>query len=665
MAFSLGSIYVELVANTAKFLTGMDKASLAAKKTGKDVRSGLGEIGGALGAFGGVGQRVGAILQGLGSQAKDMFDVVANKGRGLGTLFAGSILGGISALAGGMVALAMKAADVGAKIFDASEKTGISAGQMSGLMAITKETGGNFDGLTKSLARAGANLEKTRESGGKSNRMLWEMMGGAKGAAELGLKPMGDRIQAVLAHIFGLNDVAQRNLALNQLLGRGWMENVTSLRILAEQGYAPAIEKAKQFGIFFDDNAATQAKQFSAAIAEMKAEATSLGMSIGQWAIPQIKNWMQGLQGIIPHLEAFGHAIAAIGLASIGQFKAAKEEWDKYHEGIKEADQAQTNFLTHLDDVTRTVKGATDAVDASTTSLKNQRSAIKDLTDGDKELTKYYQTLGDILARSKVLAEWGHGAPEAPPSLAVPGLSAFPAAALGMGGGLPAEPSIWADQSRKMADDFHNAFVQMEADADKAENHLSNMFYSMTEAWEHALAHMVVTGKGNFKQIYQGFEENLVHAGIQKGVGGLLGLMGIHAGGGGKPDGSQGNPLYVKMAERIGGVIGGGEGAAVAGGRSIFGSLAAFVGKIGGFLQGGGPVTPGKAYVVGEKHPEFFVPGASGAVVPSLSLQQLRPLHYSPTYHINTPNADSFRRSQDQILTEGMRTASHIHARNS
>jgi hypothetical protein len=28
----------------------------------------------------------------------------------------------------------------------------------------------------------------------------------------------------------------------------------------------------------------------------------------------------------------------------------------------------------------------------------------------------------------------------------------------------------------------------------------------------------------------------------------------------------------------------------------------------GGFLAEGGDVTPGKAYVVGEEHPEFFIP---------------------------------------------------------
>jgi hypothetical protein len=39
----------------------------------------------------------------------------------------------------------------------------------------------------------------------------------------------------------------------------------------------------------------------------------------------------------------------------------------------------------------------------------------------------------------------------------------------------------------------------------------------------------------------------------------------------------------------------------------------------GGFRQEGGPVQPGRAYVVGEREPEMFVPDVPGTIVPSLS----------------------------------------------
>ena len=99
-------------------------------------------------------------------------------------------------------------------------------------------------------------------------------------------------------------------------------------------------------------------------------------------------------------------------------------------------------------------------------------------------------------------------------------------------------------------------------------------------------------------------------------------------------------------------------------GSSIWSGLKSLGGLFGGFLAEGGDVTPGKAYVVGERHPEFFIPRSSGAVVPSVHTQQLRPLMYSPTYHISTPDADSFRRSHAQIAAEGYRAVASLHARS-
>jgi hypothetical protein len=40
--------------------------------------------------------------------------------------------------------------------------------------------------------------------------------------------------------------------------------------------------------------------------------------------------------------------------------------------------------------------------------------------------------------------------------------------------------------------------------------------------------------------------------------------------------------------------------------------------QFGGFREAGGPVTAGKAYVVGEKRPEIFIPGMNGSIAPRM-----------------------------------------------
>ncbi|MBD3847110.1 hypothetical protein IED13_15480 [Bosea sp. SSUT16] len=51
-------------------------------------------------------------------------------------------------------------------------------------------------------------------------------------------------------------------------------------------------------------------------------------------------------------------------------------------------------------------------------------------------------------------------------------------------------------------------------------------------------------------------------------------------------------------------------------GGGMGGLLGGLLGSFGGARAGGGPVSPGKAYVVGEKRPELFVPNSAGRIVP-------------------------------------------------
>lgn len=55
------------------------------------------------------------------------------------------------------------------------------------------------------------------------------------------------------------------------------------------------------------------------------------------------------------------------------------------------------------------------------------------------------------------------------------------------------------------------------------------------------------------------------------------------------------------------------------------GFLNALSGLFGGFRAGGGPVQAGRAYVVGERRPELFVPGQSGHIVPSIPKAVMSP----------------------------------------
>lgn len=81
--------------------------------------------------------------------------------------------------------------------------------------------------------------------------------------------------------------------------------------------------------------------------------------------------------------------------------------------------------------------------------------------------------------------------------------------------------------------------------------------------------------------------------------------------------------------------------------EGIVGSLAGSLGNaIGGALASGGPVAAGESYLVGEQGPELFTPSSSGAISPSGAMAPARP---SVVVNINTPDAQSFLKSQSQI----------------
>lgn len=187
---------------------------------------------------------------------------------------------------------------------------------------------------------------------------------------------------------------------------------------------------------------------------------------------------------------------------------------------------------------------------------------------------------------------------------------------------------------------------------------------SAVQGMEGELAKLVTGSKTNFGQVAKQFEENFVKNGIQsivsKGAQSLLdntGLGDLIPGMKKKADGSATAPFYVQV---VGGMNplgslplptpsgesgGGGLGGLFGGG---FGGILSTVLSFLPGLAGGGDVTPGKAYVVGEDHPEFFVPSTPGTIHPSLkmggSTQQITQVHIH-----GVTDMDSFNRSKSQV----------------
>jgi hypothetical protein len=130
----------------------------------------------------------------------------------------------------------------------------------------------------------------------------------------------------------------------------------------------------------------------------------------------------------------------------------------------------------------------------------------------------------------------------------------------------------------------------------------------------------IVSGGKNASDAMMNLTKKLADAALQAallGQGPLAKIFGMAGSGGG-----------------VGGVLG-----------MIFGSIG-----FGGMRAAGGPVSSGRAYVVGEKRPELFIPTSSGRIVPKVPQGGST---YAPVYNIDARGADAaavarIERSLDQ-----------------
>lgn len=108
--------------------------------------------------------------------------------------------------------------------------------------------------------------------------------------------------------------------------------------------------------------------------------------------------------------------------------------------------------------------------------------------------------------------------------------------------------------------------------------------------------------------------------------------------------------------------------------NSLFKEIGGFLSGQGGLLGGigsaitphaaGGDVTPGKTYLVGEKGPELLNIGMAGSIVPNGQFGGGGSGgNITVVQHIQTPDVDGFKRSQNQLSSMAYRQAATKHAR--
>jgi hypothetical protein len=243
------------------------------------------------------------------------------------------------------------------------------------------------------------------------------------------------------------------------------------------------------------------------------------------------------------------------------------------------------------------------------------------------------------------------------------------------------------------ADAWSDMFTKIKASGQDFSRSITSDIGNAIEGLNQQLSQFIATGKGlDIKKLGQGLTENITSSVLKKGESSLVSFLGLDSSN--QLGATQNNAMWVQFAVAAGaagGVLGdlplpnlngltsllnlGGNGsnpAQTAGGLfggggigGIFKNIGSLFGSFGGFFANGGDVQPGRAYVVGERQPELFVPRSAGTIVPSVSGSNAQVNNTTVQMHIHgVTDVDSFRKSQAQLSSAMGAAASRGQQRN-
>ena len=395
MSQSIGSIYVDLQANTGTFVSELSKAAAAAQRSARDMSSEFKRLGdvasqtfGAFGDFNPVISKLGFAVESAGAVASSAMKALSGMGGAIGpiaALSAGAAVG-LAAAAAGIIAAGIHAAGSAAKLDELSQSTGVSTEALSGLGFAAKQVGVDQETLVKGLekmsksafaaatAPAGAINAFTRlgvavrdASGNiRSTEAIFADLSGKFAAM-----PEGIAKTALEMEVFGRNGAA-----------------MAPLLDLGKNGIDGMIASAERFGIVVSGETAEAAERFQQKLGELKAIGDGFSLSLMKNLLPLLNataasfessaeganNWARAIgqlaRGVIIPLDA---VFTTINLIAISAVESAAQTVHAFAAIGKAAEDLVTgNFKDLADLPARYSKTALDSLKDSFESSRGQ-----------------------------------------------------------------------------------------------------------------------------------------------------------------------------------------------------------------------------------------------------------------------------------------------------
>lgn len=598
----------------------------------------------------------------------------ANNFQKIGGTIAASLAVGLGA---GMAAVTAAVARGVAQVDNlsaAAQKLGMSTGGLATLEYQAKLTDSSFEGLSAGIAKMQANLAT-----GKANDSIAKLGLDAQKLRALAPEQQFEQIAGALGKI--KDNGAQLALG-KEIFGKGFLE-FANLTEAGADNLRKMADEARILGLILDEGAVAAIGDFNNATNRLTAAWDGFGRQLAGQIAPSLRGLselivgavesMGGMQAVAAGVATGIREIVALGMNAAYGIKlagAGLEYWALAIQkaslqlgiftanGLAQALRGIANMAKAFNEVANTAKQAFDIIlpiiqnviiRAANSLSEKITGVIEGMINGFRD---GYNTVSGL---------WG-GAPMAAMDLQAPQLEAVP---YGPTDGGPSDALFNPQPYKDMADDMKRAGQAMQGmknDAHDAQSALDDLFLgtpwgekfkqesekaqlAMAETniatQQHVMDIADTTAKANeasqktmrdavettakqtgsaYSAIQSANREvvsDMVTAWIT-GTGKMSDIIGQWA--------QQSlkqiiNTLLFAQKSTAGfnGILSGGGGAG--GGGGWVSAAIGIVGSLfGGYRAAGGPVSSGKAYMVGEKGPEMFAPKSNGTIIPNRAL---------------------------------------------
>jgi hypothetical protein len=481
-----------------------------------------------------------------------------------------------------------------------SQQTGVSTEALSQLKFAAELSGTSLEGLTTGLARLSRSASDAANGSATAAR-AFNAIGVSATGADGSLRKTEDLLLDIAEKFAGLEDGAGKAALAQELFGRSGTQLIPFLN-QGRDGIEALTQEAERLGLTVDGKAAAAAERFNDNLSRLKAGTQGVVTQVAGRLLPTMDALSESLvgtsqeagklEGAVESLVAGLKLLISTGLAVVASFKAIGTVLGATAAAIVQRD---FSIIGQAFDDLRT--DAIDQIEGIVNVWKERTGELADNTERDAERVRTALTFGDDadVKQPKLRGiNLSDGLKEAIKELENAQREAdsvFRRTRTDVENYVSAIQNAQQLLIRGLIDqETFDRWVALHAESfDKIKDEAEETYDMIGEFTKQAARNMQ-SAFADF--LFDPFSNGL--SGMLKGFRDTLRRMVAEA-------------ASQQILTALFGTLGGSSNSFLAG-----------IGKaFGGARASGGPVSAGKAYLVGEKGPELMVPGASGSIVPN------------------------------------------------